>query len=272
MNLFLQIQTVEAASHLPLAYLLRFERASQLSASAIAFSQRLGHGFWMTLHQFADASAWLEAMVARWEALGGPALQARGSFSVSLSGGSTPKPLYERLAKLKWPWSATHLYLGDERWVPPDHKDSNYRMIHEAFHATAAKIERIHSEIATPEIGARDYEKRLKTELGDPPKFDLILLGIGDDGHTSSLFPGTEALKENKLFMAANFVPKLGVSRITSTFHLLRFSRAIWFVTRGPSKEPYVHALSQQDPAADFPAAKVRSDRGTIEIYHCITP
>jgi 6-phosphogluconolactonase len=149
----------------------------------------------MTLHEFADPSAWLEAMVARWETLGGSALQARGSFSVSLSGGSTPKPLYEHLAKLKWPWSATHLYLGDERWVPPDHKDSNYRMIHEAFHATGAKIERVHTEIATAEVGARDYEKRLKAELGDPPKFDLILLGVGDDGHTSSLFHGPKALK-----------------------------------------------------------------------------
>ena len=225
----------------------------------------------MTLHEFADPSAWIEAMVARWETLGGSALQARGSFSVSLSGGSTPQPLYERLAKLKWPWSATHLYLGDERWVPPDHKDSNYRMIHEAFHATGAKIERIHTEIGTPEIGARDYEKRLKAQLGDPPKFDLILLGVGDDGHTSSLFPGTEALQDNKLFMAPNFVPKLGVPRITSTYHLLRFSRAIWFVTRGPSKEPYIRPLAADDKAADFPAAKVRSDRGTMEIYHCIS-
>ncbi|NBQ65492.1 MAG: hypothetical protein EBT95_08190, partial [Verrucomicrobia bacterium] len=75
--------------------------------------------------------------------------------------------------------------------------------------------------------------------------------------------------KENKLFMAPNFVPKLGVPRITSTYHLLRFARAIWFVTRGPSKEPYIRALAQDDPAADFPAAKVRSDRGTMEIYHC---
>jgi len=226
----------------------------------------------MTLHEFADPSAWLEAMVARWEALGGPALQARGSYSVSLSGGSTPKPLYEHLAKLKWPWSATHLFLGDERWVSPDHKDSNYRMIHEAFHATGAKIERVHTEMGKPELGARDYEKRLKSELGDPPKFDLILLGIGEDGHTSSLFPGTEALKENKLFMAPNFVPKLGVPRITSTYHLLRFSRAIWFVTRGPSKEPYIRALAKDDPTAGFPAAKVRSDRGTVEIYHCTSP
>jgi 6-phosphogluconolactonase len=162
--------------------------------------------------------------------------------------------------------------LGDERWVPPDHKDSNYRMIHEAFHATGAKIERIHTEIGKPDIGARDYEKRLKTDLGDPPKFDLILLGVGDDGHTSSLFPGTQALEENKLFMAPNFVPQLGVSRITSTFHLLRFARAIWFVTRGPSKEPYIRALAAGDPAATFPAAKVRSDRGTVEIYHCTSP
>lgn len=272
MDLFLKVQTIEAASHAPLAYLLPSKRASQLSSSSIAFSQRSGHGFGMTLHEFTEPSAWMEAMVAGWETLGGNALRARGTFSVSLSGGSTPRPLYERLARLKWPWSATRLYLGDERWVAPDHPESNYRMIHEAFHATGAKIERVRTEIGTPEIGAREYEKRLKAELGDPPKFDLILLGIGDDGHTSSLFPGTAALKENKLFMASNFVPKLGVSRITSTYHLLRFSRAIWFVTRGPAKDPYIRILAQENPSGDFPAAQVRSDRGTMEIYHCSTP
>ena len=187
----------------------------------------------MTLHEFPAPEAWLEAMVAGWEALGGPALKARGTFNVSLSGGSTPKPLYQRLAKLSWPWSATHLYLGAERSVEPDHTGTN---------------------------------------LGDPPRFDLVLLGIGDDGHTSSLFPETAALKETKLLMAPNFVPKLGVWRVTSTYTLLRYARAVWFVTRGPSKEPYIRALSADDSSASFPAAKVRSDRGTVEIYHCTAP
>lgn len=223
----------------------------------------------MTLHEFPHPEAWLDAMVAGWEALGGPALKARGTFNVSLSGGSTPKPLYQKLATLKWPWSATHLYLGDERWVSPDHKDSNYRMVQEAFHGTGVNIERVRSEIGTAEIGARDYEKRIRTNLGDPPRFDLILLGIGDDGHTSSLFPDTAALKETKLLMAPNFVPKLGVWRVTSSYTLLRYARAIWFVTRGPSKDPYIRALAADDATASFPAAKVRSDRGTSEIYHC---
>ena len=226
----------------------------------------------MLLHEFSDASAWMEAMVAGWESLGGPALQARGTFHVSLSGGSTPKPLYQRLAGLKWPWSATRLYLGDERWVAPDHKDSNYRMVQEAFQGTGVHIERVHTEIGTAEIGARAYEKQIRSDLGDPPRFDLILLGIGDDGHTSSLFPETAALKEEKLLMAPNFVPKLGVWRVTSTYTLLRYARAIWFVTRGPSKEPYIHALAKDDPQSTFPAAKVRSDRGTVEIYHCTQP
>ena len=226
----------------------------------------------MILHEFSEPTPWLDSMVTAWESLGGPALQARGTFHVSLSGGSTPKPLYQRLAQLKWPWSATRLYLGDERWVTPDHKDSNYRMVNEAFHGTGVHIERVHSEIATAEVGARAYEKQIRTDLGDPPRFDLILLGIGDDGHTSSLFPETAALKEEKLLIAPNFVSKLGVWRITSTYTLLRYARAIWFVTRGPSKEPYIRALAQDDPKATFPAAKVRSDRGTIEIYHCPQP
>jgi 6-phosphogluconolactonase len=164
----------------------------------------------MTLHEFSHPEAWLDAMVAGWEALGGPALKARGTFNVSLSGGSTPKPLYQKLATLKWPWSATHLYLGDERWVSPDHKDSNYRMVQEAFHGTGVNIERVRSEIGTAEIGARDYEKRIRTNLGDPPRFDLILLGIGDDGHTSSLFPDTAALKETKLLMPQTSSPNSG--------------------------------------------------------------
>ncbi|MCX6935458.1 MAG: 6-phosphogluconolactonase [Verrucomicrobia bacterium] len=226
----------------------------------------------MLLHEYPDAADWLDAMVAGWEALGGPALSARGTFNVSLSGGSTPKPLYDRLAALKWPWSSTRLYLGDERWVYPDHKDSNYRMIHQAFHGTGVQIERVRTEIGTAEIGAREYEKRVRTNLGDPPRFDLIILGIGDDGHTSSLFPDTTALQELKLLMAPNFVPKLGVWRVTSTYTLLRYARAIWFLTRGPSKETYIRALAADDLTASFPAAKVHSDRGIVEIYHCTQP
>ena len=226
----------------------------------------------MLLHEFPSATAWIDSMVEGWEALGGPALRARGTFHVSLSGGSTPRPLYDRLAKTKWPWSATRLYLGDERWVTPDHKDSNYRMIHQAFQETGVHIERVPTEIGTADIGARAYEKQVRTDLGEPPRFDLILLGIGDDGHTSSLFPETAALHEAKLLIAPNFVPKLGVWRVTSTYTLLRYARAIWFVTRGPSKEPFVRALAQDDPSANFPAAKVRSDRGTVEIYHCTQP
>lgn len=140
----------------------------------------------MTLHEFADPTAWMEAMVARWETLGGSALQARGTFSVSLSGGSTPKPLYERLAQLSWPWSATHLYLGDERWVPPDHKDSNYRMIHEAFHATGAKIERIHTEIGKPEIAPANTKNVSKRIWATRPSLTSFSWGLRRRAH---LFP-----------------------------------------------------------------------------------
>lgn len=223
----------------------------------------------MLLHEFSDSGAWLDAMITSWETLGGPALSERGTFNISLSGGSTPKPFYERLASLKWPWAATRLYLGDERWVDPNHKDSNFRMVQKIFQTTGVQIERVRTEIATAGIGAREYEKRVRTQLGDPPRFDLVLLGIGDDGHTASLFPDTAALKEEKLLIAPNFVPKLGVWRVTSTYTLLRYARAIWFVTRGPTKEPYIRALAADDPSATFPAAKVRSDRGTVEIYHC---
>lgn len=229
----------------------------------------------MILHQYAEASLWLDAMVEGWQTLGGAALSARGTFHVSLSGGSTPQLLYQRLAQLSWPWAATTLYLGDERWVDPAHKDSNYRMIHQAFAPTGVQIERVRTEIGTAEIGAREYEKRIRTGLGDPPRFDLVLLGLGDDGHTASLFPDTLALAETKLLFAPNYIPKLGVWRVTATYTLLRYARAIWFVTRGPLKEPYLPALLAEDPesptfpVATFPAAKVRSDRGTVEIYHC---
>jgi hypothetical protein len=137
----------------------------------------------MLLHEFSDPTTWMDSMVAGWETIGGPALQARGTFHVSLSGGSTPKPLYQRLAKLKWPWSSTRLYLGDERWVTPDHKDSNYRMIQEAFHGTGVHIERVHTEIGTAEIGARAYEKQVRNDLGDPPRFDLQIDSSEDHRH-----------------------------------------------------------------------------------------
>src|SRR5207244_5412431 len=153
---------------------------------------------------------------------------ARGRFTVALAGGSTPKAAYAMLASTAYrdrvPWQQTHFFWGDERHVPPDHEDSNYRMAYEAMLSKvtipAAHIYRIAAEKAAQQA-ADEYEATLRTAFqlvaGALPRFDLILLGMGPDGHTASLFPGTSAVHENKRLVAAPWVEKFHTFRITLT-------------------------------------------------------
>ena len=147
-------------------------------------------------------------------------------FRVSLSGGSTPKRLYEKLAKRSLPWDQIDWFFGDERNVPHDHEDSNYRMVHEALFGPADIPEdRIHPvpiQPEEPEVAASQYEETLRRVFdlpaaGDVPVFDLVLLGMGDDAHTASLFPHSDAIDvENRLYVE-NYVPKLAAFRLTET-------------------------------------------------------
>ncbi len=174
------------------------------------------------------------------------AIALTGRFSFVLAGGSTPKALYELLAsdayRTRIDWPNVEIYFGDERTVPPDHPDSNYRMAHEAMLSKlpipAANIHRMRGEI-DPEEAAKTYGQLLKEKFGDSAPGggpDLVLLGMGDDGHTASLFPGTSALRETKHRAFANPVPKLNTTRLTMTAPFINRAREVLLTVTGANK------------------------------------
>ena len=170
------------------------------------------------------------------------AVALAGRFSFVLAGGSTPKALYELLASDKYrdriDWPNVEIYFGDERTVPPDHKDSNYRMAREAMLSKLPipepNVHRMQGEI-DPEEAAKQYGLLLKAKFGDGGP-DLILLGMGDDGHTASLFPQTPALRETKHRAFANPVPKLNTTRLTMTAPFINRAREVILTVTGANK------------------------------------
>jgi 6-phosphogluconolactonase len=214
---------------------------------------------------FDDADA-LARGAAEW--LCALAVASTGKFSVCLSGGSTPKLLYRHLADplmaSRFPWSRTYWFWGDERFVPHDHPDSNYRMAAEAFlsHVPVSpeNIHAVPTENLTPEQSAAAYEATLKTFYGtdmmtpDRPLFDVTLLGIGDDGHTASLFPGQPALDETQRWAVAVIGAK-SEARITLTYPALDSSRDVAFLATGPEKRDMVARAQNGDRT--LPAARI---------------
>jgi len=199
------------------------------------------------------------------------ALAERNEFRIALSGGNTPAPVYARIAAKAHdlPWESVRFTFGDERCVPPDDPQSNFRMARENLFVPAAvpekSIMRMRGEI-DPQIAAKEYEDQLNAIAAehDEPIYqhDLILLGLGDDGHTASLFPCTAALDEVTRRVVANFVSKLDALRLTSTFPLINHARQILFLV-GASKSPQ---LVERVLAGDqqFPAARVNPAAGEV--------
>ena len=199
------------------------------------------------------------------------ALAERNEFRIALSGGNTPAPVYARIATEAhdFPWDQVRFTFGDERCVPRDDSQSNFRMARENLFVPAEvpekSIMRMRGEI-DPQIAAQEYERQLHaiaTQRGEPIyQHDLILLGLGDDGHTASLFPGTAALEDMRRHVVANFVPKLDAWRLTFTFPLINHARHILFLV-GAAKSPQliecVLAGDQQ-----FPAARVNPVAGEV--------
>jgi 6-phosphogluconolactonase len=190
-------------------------------------------------------------------------------FAVCLSGGSTPRRLYERLATTaiasRFPWNRTHWFWGDERFVPHDHPDSNYRMALEAFLSRVPipddNIHAIPTEGLSPDQAAAAYETTLKRFHGtdtlapDRPLFDLTLLGIGENGHTASLFPGQPSLQENRRWVVAA-VGAQSEPRITLTYPALDSSRDVAFLATGEGKREVIARAQSGDRT--IPAALVR--------------
>jgi 6-phosphogluconolactonase len=204
--------------------------------------------------------------------LAAAAVQGNNKFSVALSGGSTPRSLYQLLASgafPNFPWDKTYFFFGDERHVPPDDPESNYRMAHEAMlsKAPAANVFRIPAEMKDAGAAASAYEQTLRNffRLGPAefPRFDLILLGLGPDGHTASLFPGSEALKENKRLVVANWVEKFKTHRITFTYPVLNNAACVMFLASGVDKAGILREVLE-NPQADLPSQKVRPANGRL--------
>jgi len=174
------------------------------------------------------------------------AIKERGGFTISLAGGSTPKALYSLLAtdpafKSQMPWDKTQFFFGDERHVPPDNSDSNYRMAHESMLSKVPlkpeQVIRIKAEYENSEKAAEEYQQALRTWFQRSnqqlPRFDVLLLGMGDEGHTLSLFPGTKALHDNGRWVMSNWIGKLFTDRVTITAPVANNSAlAIFMVTK----------------------------------------
>jgi 6-phosphogluconolactonase len=204
------------------------------------------------------------------------AVAERGRFTIALSGGSTPRNLYNLLAtnaKNILPWDRMFFFWGDERHVPPTDPESNYRMAEETMLSkipvAAGNIFRIPAENPDVAAVANAYEKTLQKffalEPGQFPNFDLILLGMGPDGHTASLFPGTEALKEKSRLVVANWVEKFKTHRITFTLPVLNAARQVAFLISGTDKADALRAVLESDaPGEQYPSKLVRPDDGKL--------
>jgi 6-phosphogluconolactonase len=199
---------------------------------------------------------------------------ARGRFLVALSGGNTPRVFHQQLVQHYHdliPWERVQFFWSDERCVPPDHPDSNYRMARETLlsqiNVPEANIHRMPGERTDYDAAAADYEAEIRHVFGVPPavllRFDLILLGMGSDGHTASLFPGSAALHEQHKLVAANFVPKLNTHRMTFTYPLLNAARQVIFLVAGLDKaEPLRDVLRGQAHLEDRPSIGVHPAPG----------
>jgi 6-phosphogluconolactonase len=219
-------------------------------------------------------AALAEAAAEEWRARALAAIAASGRFAVALAGGSTPRRLYELLAapsagyRAAHPWGRTHVFFGDERAVPPDDPESNYGMARDALLARVPvpgeNVHRIRGE-EDPEVAARRYEDELRAFFGAAPRFDLVLLGMGADGHTASLFPGSPALDDPARWVAAPFVPALGVRRITLTLRALESASRVVFLVSGAAKAPVLARILSGGPGAmAFPAGRVRAPAGSV--------
>lgn len=182
----------------------------------------------------------------------------RGRFAVALSGGSTPKVVYQQLIEQPLEWSKIWLFWSDERAVPPDHPDSNYRMAMEFFKKVpipASQVFRMQAE-SDIEQGALDYEEKVKHVLGKS-LFDLVLLGVGEDGHTASLFPHTKALLEEDRLVVANHVPDKKCWRMTLTFSCINQSHHSAFYALGKSKKLIIPKVLTAPIDSEFPASRI---------------
>jgi len=231
-----------------------------------------------TLQICADRQELSRCLADRFTGLAREAAARRGRFTVALSGGSTPRSLYCLLAEPEYrdriPWGRTHLFWGDERCVGHDSPESNYKMVRDCLLSRIdippENVHPLSGQETDPGRAALEYERSLRKFFGlsgsTPPCFDLILLGLGPDGHTASLFPGTAALSAGDRLVVANYVPRLDSQRITLTLPVLNQAAHVVFMVAGEDKSKILPLVLAADTAA-YPAQLVRPAAGILEWY-----
>jgi 6-phosphogluconolactonase len=224
-----------------------------------------------------DGEALTQAAALRITTLCDEAVRRSGRFTWALAGGSTPRQLYTLLACERFAtaidWSRVEFFWGDERCVPPDERESNYRMAREtllaAIEPDPARVHRMQGELE-PAQAAAEYEQLLRgffgvTGSGGPPSFDLVLLGMGADGHTASLFPGSAALREQERWVVENRLSPSAAPRVTLTFPILNAATNVLFLVSGAGKAACLKRVLEPAGSEELPARRVRPQRGRLE-------
>jgi len=230
-----------------------------------------------SIEVFATAADLFHAAAEEFVRAGRAAIGAQGRFTVALAGGSTPKALYSLLAAnyADFAWSRVFLFFGDERHVPPSDSESNYRMVKESLLAKIAipaeNVFRVPAENPDASAAAAEYEVQIRRFFGlrsdqpkEFPRFDLILLGMGPDGHTASLFPDSSALDEQSRLVVANWVAKFNTHRITFTFPVLNHAGEIIFLASGPDKADMLHQVLEGKNTPPLPSQRVQPSDGKL--------
>ncbi len=225
-----------------------------------------------------DAAAIAKRAAQKFVEIGAAAVKERGSFNVVLSGGSTPRALHGLLVndpglRSRVPWDKMHLFFGDERHVKPDDAQSNYRMALETLISKSPlrpeQVSRIKAEYPEAEDAAKEYEQDIrayfKLKDGAFPRFDLVLLGMGGEGHVASLFPGTKALHENNRIVVHNWIGKVLMDRITLTAPAINNAAHILFMVAGADKCPALTAVLERvyEPE-QLPAQLIQPVNGSL--------
>jgi len=230
------------------------------------------------LRIYPDNETLIEAAVGRWLVLADSAIATRGRFHVALSGGGTPRALYRRLARSpvaeRVSWDKVHVYFSDERTVPPDHEDSNYRMAREALldHVPipAAQVHRMEGESLDPHAAASRYTriltKYLPLSAQGVAQFDLLMLGLGQDGHVASLFPATPVLHERARLVEAVQVDKLHTWRITLTLPVIDHARQVMILVSGADKAMIIRDVFTTRRTPPYPVQLI-NPLGALEWY-----
>jgi 6-phosphogluconolactonase len=226
---------------------------------------------------YSDADALAKAAGTELLRLAQESVSQRGIFTLALAGGSTPRKLYTLLATdpdfRSFPWDETHLFFGDERHVPPSHLDSNYLMVSTTLLGSglvpATHVHRVRAEMPDANAAALDYDVEVHSfftpgmRVETLPRFDVILLGMGPDGHTASLFPGSKALEEKERWVVANWVEKFNSARITFTFPVINAASNVLLLVAGADKADMLHeVLVSRRTEEVYPVQRVKPTDG----------